>query len=424
MKVDFEKLKKEVSLPDFFQTLGWDYAPGSSMSSPKFTNGKQTIVVKKNHEGEYTFWDVHNESIRGKSIIDLMQQHIYDETGRMPTLREAGEAVQTYVNNGEVVIPQNSKYGVTNAELDPSQLAKLSHELKPYSGDFLAKRGIIQETLSSKVFCNVFYTREYTKDRKTYHNTCIKLVNTKGFQGISQRGIKDGKSFKGILGNKYSSVCVSHHDSTRPIEQLLIGESMIDCVSHYQMKLINTPKNILYVSSEGNLTSGQMELIKLLMDKHNINIENIHYLFDNDLTGYKYTLKLDAYLKNSTINIDSIPAEEIKKRVLQLLNVELPSHKDWNEDLQSVIELKLQEAVKNNDFAHLAELKDKGYNISPQMLKNIERDVPYQTMIAVQKLFGINEREMSSNLLKGNISQDSFSKNNIVPSQTQQDMEL
>lgn len=299
MKVDFEKLKRDVSLPEFFLYLGWKFVSGSSNSSPKMTNGSSTIVIKKNSKDYFTYWDVHGEA-RGKTIIDLMQQHIYDQTGRMPSLREAGEAVQNYVNNKEVVLSQDSRFGVSNAKLDPSQLAFLNNQLKPYQGDFLQKRGITQDTLSSPVFSGVFTSREYRKDGKVYNNTCTKLINQNGFQGISQRGIRpeDGKSFKGISGNKYDSIVVSKHDKTRPIEHIYISESMIDAASHYQMKLPNTEKNILYISTEGNITQGQMDVIKLLLSKHINNInDQVTYIFDNDSNGYKYALKLDTFLK-------------------------------------------------------------------------------------------------------------------------------
>ena len=93
MKVDFDKLKRGVSLPEFFLYLGWKFVSGSSNSSPKMSNGSDTVIIKKNSKDYYTYWDVHGEA-RGKTIIDLMQKHIYDQTGRMPSLREAGEAVQ------------------------------------------------------------------------------------------------------------------------------------------------------------------------------------------------------------------------------------------------------------------------------------------------------------------------------------------
>lgn len=397
MKINFDKLKRDVSLPDFFLYLGWKFAPGSSNSSPKLTNGSQTVVIKKNSKDHYTYWNVHGED-RGKTIIDLMQQHIYEQTGKMPDLRTAGEAIQNYVNNNEVVLPQNSKFGVSNATLNPEQLAFLNNQLKPYNGDFLAKRGITQETLSSRVFSGVFTSREFRKDGKRYNNTCVRLVNQKGFQGISQRGIReeDQKSFKGISGNKYESVVVSKHDSSRPIDHIYVGESMIDGASHYQMKHLNTDKNILYISTEGNITQGQIELIKLLLSKQNINdlTNQLTYIFDNDKNGYQYTLKLDTYLKGQDLpNIEAMSAEALKDKVLQLPNVDLSINSDWNDDLQASLSSKkeneFQEAIKKNDYARLAGLKDEGFVPSAEAIKNLKGSAPVQTVIAVHKIFDI-----------------------------------
>lgn len=397
MKVDFDKLKKEVSLPDFFLHLGWKFVEGSSNSSPKMSNGSQTVVIKKNKKEFYTYWDVHHDETRGKTIIDLMQQHIYEQTGRMPSLREAGEAIQNYVNNNEVVFSSNSKYGVSNAALDPEQLAFLRNQLHPYNGDFLQKRGISQETLSSPVFNGVFTSREYKKDGKVYNNTCVKLINQYGFQGISQRGIRpeDGKSFKGISGNKFDSIVVSRHDNTRPVDHIFVCESMIDGASHYQMKLLGTPKNLLYISTEGNITQGQMEVIKLLLTKQNINdIPNqLTYIFDNDKNGYKYALKLDNFLKGTEIDIESLSPEILKEKVLQLPNIELSVENDWNDELKASLQKnpanEFVEAIKKNDFTQLMKLKNEGFIPSPEAINSLKDSVPAQTMIAVQKIFSL-----------------------------------
>lgn len=397
MKVDFDKLKRDVSLPDFFLYLGWKFVEGSSNSSPKMSNGSQTVVIKKNKKDFYTYWDVHDDETRGKSIIDLMRQHIYEQTGRMPSLREAGEAVQNYVNNNVVILSQDSKYGVSNATLDSSQLAFLSNQLKPYNGDFLQKRGITQETLSSPVFSGVFTSREYRKDGKVYNNTCVRLINQNGFQGISQRGIRpeDGKSFKGISGNKFDSIVASKHDKTRPIDHIFVCESMIDGASHYQMKHQGTSKNLLYISTEGNITQGQMEVIKLLLSRQNINdIPNqLTYIFDNDKNGYKYALKLDSFLKGQEINIESMSTEELKEEVLRLPNVDLSTESDWNDDLKIALQKKSEnefsEAIKKNDYSRLASLKAGGFIPSPEAIKELKASVPAQTMIAVQKIFNL-----------------------------------
>lgn len=348
MKVDFNQLKKEISLPDFLLKLGWKFAPGSTRTSPKMTNGSNTIVIKKNSAGQYTYWDVHNESIRGKSIIDIMQQHIQEETGRIPTLREAGEALVNYIKNNEIVVAKESDYHVGSAGLDDGQLCMLFRQLKPYEGNFLEKRGISEETLSSPTFSNVFFSRKYRKDGYTYNNTCIKLIDDKGFRGVSQRSFgKDGKSFKGIQGNKFRSIAISGYIKGEKIEHIYIGESMIDCASHYQ--LTHKPEdnsNILYISTEGNITEGQMELIKMLVSKQCAN-DRVTYIFDNDECGYKYAVKLDSYLNNGTIpELEAMSAGQLLEKA-QSLNIDLPSCNDWNEELQKTLSADKKKDLNN-----------------------------------------------------------------------------
>lgn len=55
MKVDFDKLKRDVSLPEFFLYLGWKFVSGSSNSSPKMSNGSDTVIIKKNSKDYYTY---------------------------------------------------------------------------------------------------------------------------------------------------------------------------------------------------------------------------------------------------------------------------------------------------------------------------------------------------------------------------------
>lgn len=416
MKVDFETLKTKISLPDFLLKMGWRFAPGSSPSSPKMTDGQQSIVIKKNSKGQYTYWDPHSE-IRGKSILDFMQQHMYEQTGKMPTFREVGEVLQTYLNNNELVVAKDSKYAVNNAALTEDQLTVLFSQLKPYCGDFLQRRGISQETLSSPTFLGTFYSRKFHNNGKIYNNTCVLMINEKGFQGISQRGIReeDHKSFKGFLGSKDRCIASSKYDKSRPIDQVYIGESMIDNASHFQIKNLNTPKNILYVSTEGNMTVGQMEVIKLILDHHNIKLENLISIFDNDKQGYKYAIKLDDFLNNrQASDIENMTIEQLKEKISLLTNIELPENKDWNDDLQIMQQknkdTEFQEAIKKNDYFQLSKLKDEGYQPSKEVLQSLG-SIPDYTMVAIQKIFDLKEEISNVTIVTQN---DGFSQSKTM----------
>lgn len=330
MKVDFNKLKTDISLPDFLLSLGWKFISGSSNSSPKMSNGSQTIVIKKNSENQFTYWDVHSSNVRGRSIIDVMQQHILDTTGMLPSLRETGEAIVRYINTNDIILPENSRFDVGNTELSPGEILTLLRQLTPYSGDYLQKRGISKETLTSPIFSDTFYIRTVKRHESAYQNVCVKMFDDKGIKAISQRN----EEFKGILGRKFDSLAFSHHDASRPIDVLYIGESMVDCSSHYQLKNQNNPSNILYASTEGTLTEGQMLLLRKLMGIQSVKL--LIPIFDNDKNGHKYTIWLSDFLHGVKTDMTNMSEEAIKDIAFNIPNVDFPLEKDWNDVLNVV----------------------------------------------------------------------------------------
>ena len=84
MKVDFNQIKTTISLPDFLLELGWKIVEGSSNSCPKMSNGTHTIVIKRNSQNQYTYWDVHSDSVRGdRKSTRLNSSHT--TVSRMPS---------------------------------------------------------------------------------------------------------------------------------------------------------------------------------------------------------------------------------------------------------------------------------------------------------------------------------------------------
>ena len=100
------------------------------------------------------------------------------------------------------------------------------------------------------IFKDTFFIREVKNKGSIYQNVCIKMYNENGVQAISQRN----EAFKGILGGKFDCLATSNHDKSRPIDILYIGESFIDCISHYQICHSGSDLNRVYVSSEGTFT--------------------------------------------------------------------------------------------------------------------------------------------------------------------------
>lgn len=330
MVIDFNKLKTEISLPDFLLALGWKFVKGSSNSRPKMSNGDHTIVIKKNPKEQYTYWDVHTSDVYGRSIIDLMRQHLFETTGEEATLREAGEAIMRFMATNEVVQAGQSRFKVGQCALTEAELMTIIHQLETYNGDYLQKRGISKEALSSLTFSDTFFIRKYKKNKTEYRNVCVKMFDDKRLKGISQRN----DEYKGVQGEKFDSLAFSHHDASRPIDTVYIGESMVDCISHFQIKNLDNPENILYASSEGTLTKGQLILLKKLVDRHNI--KKIISIFDNDENGHKYYIWLDNFFNGKNTETENLSEEELKAIAESLPDTDIPSLKDWNEVLMDM----------------------------------------------------------------------------------------
>ena len=329
MKVDFNRLKTEISLPDFLLNLGWRFVAGSSNSCPKMSNGTHTIVIKRNAQNQYTYWDVHSDNVRGRTILDMMQEYLFETTGKQPTLREVGEILQNYINTNQIITPENSRYDVGNTSMSTDELTMYLKQLLPYKGNYLQKRGISEESIDSPVFKDVFLIREVKNKNTIYRNICVKMYNDKGVQAISQRN----ETFKGIIGGKFDCLATSNHDKSRPIDILYVGESIIDCISHYQLCHKDTSLNLVYVSTEGTLTEGQMQLLRIIISKNEV--KSLRTIFDNDKQGYKYTLWLDNNLRGMQHDVEQMDSEVLKNTAYQVQNTEFPHKKDWNDDLKA-----------------------------------------------------------------------------------------
>ena len=94
---------------DFNLELGWKIVEGSSNSCPKMSNGTHTIVIKRNSQNQYTYWDVHSDSVRGRSIMDLMQEHLFETTGNIPYMRQVAEKLQKNKNTNRITTHEKSR---------------------------------------------------------------------------------------------------------------------------------------------------------------------------------------------------------------------------------------------------------------------------------------------------------------------------
>jgi hypothetical protein len=326
--IDFDKYKSQISLPDFLKDVyGFKKDEGSSQNYPKLKCNEtgEVFVVKKNHKGHYTYFDIHNDNIKGKTILDYVQKRLsiekFGHEGKLVSLPDVAKYLDNYIKTGKFVSPENSSFILNNESLSKDYITKVLLELKPFQEpSFLSNRGITEETFNGNLFKGVIFNKDfYDEETKTMHiNTVFKMWSQEGVIAISQRN----ESFKGCLGSKSESICISNFDNTRPIDLFYIGESFIDCMSHYQLNSQKlSGKNVVYVSSEGNLVDGQINVIQKAV---NINRPlEIGLIFDNDLAGHYYSAKFLGKLDFENQSLGESTRSSFPNSDLKGLNIEV-----------------------------------------------------------------------------------------------------
>ncbi len=290
MMKDLNKYKKEISLPDFLIShFGFQESrEKSTRSNPRLENREtgEIFVIKKNVAGYYTYWSPKDPDVKGKTILDFMQERLKRE-GKGASLYQVALTLDNYIKSGKIVTAENSVFRLKGKKYDVFSLEK---EISPLTNRyFFEKRGISSNILETPVFKNVFGERVYFDEKKgkVYSNIVVKLFDETGLVGISQRNLH----FKGCLASRSEALAATNPDRSRPVDVFYIGESMIDNISHYEMNYdVLKDKNVVYFSSEGCLTPGQIALLQKSLDK--IQPARLVSLYDNDIAGQCFTLNL------------------------------------------------------------------------------------------------------------------------------------
>jgi len=348
-KIDYNKYKRDISLPDFLiNNFGFYPDKGSSSHYPKLKNDStgEVLVIKKNNEGYYTYFNVHDDRVKGCSILDFMQDRLSkdDSAGRRPSLITVAQTLDGYLKSGKVVQPDNSKFYIESSIWNPETNFSDVKLLRPIvTNEFLKGRGFSKETLEHPLFKGVFYERDYNKDGNVFTNTAIKLYNLTGLSGLSQRN----DNFKGCLGNRFDSMACSIPNKDKKYSKVFIAESFLDCVAHFELNR-NRLKNesVAYFSSEGAITSGQIVLLDKFIDKNRPN--ELATIFDRDLAGIVYDLKLLSELKSNANSLEMTLHEDKKtQQIFLYISDSKPNREQLLADLN--------EKFSSNNFRDLAD---------------------------------------------------------------------
>jgi hypothetical protein len=126
---------------------------------------------------------------------------------------------------------------------------------------YLHGRGITDETLDSPAFQG----RIFTAQQNEHKNTAFPLYNEQGLASVEQKN----ENYKSLLPLPKNGIWVSHPTDGKdtPVERVVVSESAIDSLSHFQLKHGQDPKNTLYIATSGTPTEAQIALIQRVIDK-------------------------------------------------------------------------------------------------------------------------------------------------------------
>jgi len=306
-ELNFNQVKKDINLVDLVLTLGYQHnraKSGSDIEKGRFHTfdykgkpGLDQVIIYKNTAGDYLYFNRADDRDKG-SVIDFLKHRIENP-------RIDGVVASPGKNIWASVI-ENAKRFLNLPVTERSTSHQLQQRIEPvqrgdaYVPDFLRKttpltdtaylkhRGLSSETLASPLFAGRILNHVHTgesKDGRPY-----KFVNT-AFPQLYQDSIVGleikANGFKGQAADSLNSSALWLSNTNSKTTTLVVAESAIDALSHYQVK---QPTNALYASTSGQLTDNKVTELKRLVE--NNNIKTMKLALDNNLEGHLFDTRL------------------------------------------------------------------------------------------------------------------------------------
>lgn len=262
---EIEHFKRHINLVEFAETFG--YVKDAYWSSPNSTvmrSGKDKIVIAT-EDSHGIYLNVNDDTDQG-SIIDFLQKR------KGLNLGQVRKELRPWIGVGSTVIQrkpvEERPPKPREVSRDQATVLKDYHHLWEYQIGYLEhERKLSPDTV--KAFLDVIRT----DDRG---NTCFTHCNSVG--DVTGWEVRN-KEFKGFSpGSK--SLCVYSPDGQS--ERLIICESMIDCMSYYQLQ--GKPGDV-YASFAGGVSGEQRQQLETLCE----GFKDVCIATDNDEAGHKFT---------------------------------------------------------------------------------------------------------------------------------------
>jgi len=232
-----------------------------------------------------------------------------------PQYKEAFGILKSFIGAPEI---ENITYTKTaKTGTSPSVKLKELRERTDLTSDYLLKhRGIDPKILNHPLWAGtVAESKAVLPNKMVIYNTAFlkKDVegNTVGY--VTHYYSAKKAAHQKIVNEKKEGLFYSNFMG-RPYD-IYIGETAIDCLSHYQ---VVNPEKPVYISIEGQISQNKIKLVNELLDAKG-KPNNILSVTDNDYSGYVFDLQMAIGIhnhKNPDSPIETIQNENFTRYVL------------------------------------------------------------------------------------------------------------
>ncbi|GAA4389285.1 toprim domain-containing protein [Hymenobacter koreensis] len=274
---ELDRFKRDIDLVDYAQRQGYAIKKESRRGDwhHLVKDDEHVIVTRKGDHQVYL--NTGNDRDAG-SIIDFAKTRGGDGHGL--NLGQVRQQLREYLDGApaparQYATPPDTARLSSLPVGDPEQAAQQAEEerrtrlisevlgVKKELTDrsYLHGRGITDETLDSPAFQG----RIFTAQQNEHKNTAFPLYNEHGLASVEQKN----EHYKSLLPLPKNGIWVSHPTDGKdtPVERVVVSESAIDSLSHFQLKHGQDPKNTLYIATSGTPTEAQVSLIQRVIDK-------------------------------------------------------------------------------------------------------------------------------------------------------------
>lgn len=310
----FQDFRSEISIIELALSVGFKLRKKEGLKWPVLkdeVSGEKIIIVNPRSSSNQGYFNPNDPKDKG-TLINFVTNRLGSIFPYESARSEMGNVNAVLYNYQNLDIPE--KIGVRN------RLEKLieEHETKEFklpddvselkNPGYLYSRGSHFQTLNDPAFKNkIFNVRvaEFDNIGFPYYDAGDEIG------GYEIRN----KQYKHMVEGSQRSSCIWHSNIPDILDSVVLTESPIDALSYHQLK---GKKNTLYVAFAGEVGNNQITTLKTIIKKANTS-PDLKFIsaVDNDIAGRRYTEKFrNAFSEN--------------------LMVDVPSLKDFNEELKKI----------------------------------------------------------------------------------------